>query len=297
MSKNARECTAIVRQQVFSAVPYWGINQEVPGSIYDKFSRIDLTIIDRPDNGKRNFVSSSIHETAYPGIYARSKFAFDIYMNNKYNHIDESKDATSPAYTVQLTGKLKGKTPAAVLSEDPAGGKEILNNQYKWLAANADKYPVNKKQMEAILDASNLLKDGKLQTVHSSPVIEIYQALHGNPYKAYKNNPKLNFCHETKIVVNTARDYPVEITISNFWAPLIKDNTGRQTVDVKNAIERETVSMALTIDEWMYNMDQIETSRQRFLAVNANGIESSIVKMEQQARQERNSEVPPAGAA
>lgn len=284
MATNARECTAIVRQQVFSVVPYFYANEEAPGVVFDnKFSRIDMTLIDKPNsNGNRQFVKSVIKEDALPGIRAKSKYAFDRYMDYKYSgEADTSLD--NIAYTVQLTGKLKGKTPAAILSEDPVGGKEILNSQYKWLKDNLAKYKANQRQMDAILEASKLLKEGRLEKTKNGPVIEIYQAMHGNPYK--KNDKGLFNCHDTKIVVNTAAKYPVEITISNFWAALNKDATGRQTVNYSTAEEKTTVTMNLSIEEWIYNLDQIETARQRFLATNAQKIENTIVAKEKADRE------------
>lgn len=283
MSTNARECTAIVRQQVFSVVPYFYTNEETPGVVFDgKFSRIDITLVDKQqNNGHRPFVKSVIREDALPGIQAKSKYAFNKYMDYKYSNAGNSSQ-NSPAYTVQLTGKLKGKTPAAILSEDPVAGKETLNSQYKWLKDNVDKYPANREQMEAIVDASNLLKEGRLEKTQSGPVIEIYQAMHGNPYK--KNDKGLYSCHDTKIVVNTAAKYPVEITISNFWAALNKDATGRQTVNFSTAEDKITVTMNLTMEEWIYNLDQIENARQRFLMMNAKNIEATITAKEKTAK-------------
>ena len=60
-------------------------------------------------------------------------------------------------------GKLKGKTPYQILVEDATNGIVDLKSQYNWLEKNAEKYPQNKQQMRAIVEALTMYQNGAIQ--------------------------------------------------------------------------------------------------------------------------------------
>ena len=82
-----------------------------------------------------------------------------------------------PAYTVRFTsGDMKGMTPAEVLFQNPENSAK-LNEQFKFLKKNLKKYPKNQQQIDAILDASELVKKGELIKPNKFHLIDKCQSI------------------------------------------------------------------------------------------------------------------------
>lgn len=245
-------------------------NEESPYSNYGKFSRFKFTHID----AKKNFVSASIDPANdVPDITARTQFAnqriFECEMKKTSAAVSEGGERlTGPAYTVRFTsGRLKGKTAAEVLSEDPEGGKEVLNQHYQWLASNLEKYPNNKKQMDAIVDASRLQKEGSLKKVEGgasgSAIMILAKEMHPNVYKEAKYGNKYPVS-EIGITCYPENDYPYAIEIENYYAPVVKKEDGRLNVTKSEAQDVSTTTFYMSVKDWNSLIQAINTHMRQF---------------------------------
>ena len=280
-SKYPEEAVSIVRQKTFSWTPKFVLAKaadgEDPAKVHDsRYSRIETTLID----SDKSFVTSCIKPMSLPGIIKASEYAYNKHMDALYAPKTVVSGGSDASYSMKfLSGKLKGKTIAEVaLSE----GEETLKKQYDWLKENLEKFPKNKELMDAINVTVKALREGKLSAdsaaATSAAYINIYESMKGNPYKPMKGNDKLFFVHDTKIHYFLGDNYPVNITIKNYYAPLIKDENGKQKVDKANADKKSVVevNMKLTADEWVYVCYQTADALNRFSFVHANEIEKDI---------------------
>lgn len=136
-------------------------NRTNPLMVIPENLRLRLTIINK--GGNRLQAQFDANEL----MLIERKFSLCL---EKMMFSQKKETENSIAYTARFySGKLKGKSPAEVLNEPD--GKEILNEQYKWLRSNLEKYPNNKKLMDAITEAGKLLESGSLKAVSSENVL------------------------------------------------------------------------------------------------------------------------------
>lgn len=255
---------------VFSVEKAEGEKAEDPGgtplAIYNKFSRIILAGIDKGS------VSANINISSLEGIFKATDFAYEKHMNCLYGS-ERFDGASTPAYTVKIaSGLLKGKTPAQILSEDPQKGVEALKKQYDWLKENLAKYPNNKEQMNAIAEAINLLKGGKLTaaTRVSSPTIKIYDS-GPRPNTWKKRDDGMCMTHMTQINFEPGEEYPVTIAISNFYAPFVKQENGRLNALISKRDEKsvQVFNLRASAEEWLDITRRIKAAMNQFEMYNA----------------------------
>ena len=204
------------------------------------------------------------------GFLEKSHFAMQQEMLYQFNSGSNEEEELPLAYTVTITsGTLKGRTPADVLLNDGEEGKKLLNNQYTFLKNNLSKYPKNKTQMDAIVNASQLLKEGKLDAdavgKGQTKRISLYSS--GlRPLVNRKNNAGMSFVYELTVDWLLGEKRPLMITIVNYYAPVIKKDDGMLNVQVKQrdqtTLRNNTVN--LTFEDWAYVQHMIETDIERF---------------------------------
>lgn len=283
------EPVSIVRQQTFAAKPVLSLADpstgEDPAKIYSKFSRINLTILGTV-NGKKEFVSSNLDLSSLEEIKENTHLCKQEEFNRKIHPSAAPSAASSPAYTVAFAmGPLKGKTPAQVIAEQgaEAGGK-TLNGQFTFLKNNLEKHPANQKIMDAITDAGNLMKTGSLKTTNAAPSAagraDIYpSALKGNIHKEHPEAKGNYFCHDTKIEWQFGNNYPVVITISNFYAPIQKDaQTGKIQVMSMKKLEgsEKKKEIRLTSAEWLHALSMIDKTIWMYETLHMSAIAKSV---------------------
>ena len=281
-SKYPEECASIKRQQTFSVTPRFVLAKsadgEDPAKLHNSnFSRVDFTIIDKD----KTFVNSTVKFASIPGIICASQYAYTRHMGAIYEPQLQTTGTQNPAFSMKFfSGSLKGKTVAQVALEE---GEEVLKKQYDWLKENIEKYPKNKNLMDAINETVKALRDGKLTNetavaTSSASYITVYDAMKGNPHKPLKEGSNLFFVHDFKIRYYLGDNYPVNVTIKNYYAPIHKEESGQQKIDY-NGRDKSTeheVTMKLTADEWNYIIYQIRSSEERFSYLNASAIEKDI---------------------
>ena len=226
-------------------------------------------------------------------------------------------------------GNLSGKTPYQVLMEgnvgDPAvvaKNREALTGQRKFMADQLGKFPKNQQVIDCIdaalflIDpATGLLKLGAAsaqagtpQTAESTPSggfgeITIYKsAPKGNKYKKDEKTG-LYLTTEAEIKWKLGKDYPVEVTLTNYLAPIKFFKDGRQVTEVgnkdKNSEKRHT--FRLTAAQWLNCLYMMELNKFLFASMNApkqfkeaDEIQSENVREGQQkkAQKEQQAQAP-----
>ena len=270
-SKNPREVAYIVEKSTFAVLD--GLtesnieNEEEPLTLHSrKFSRFSFLII----NQDKKAATANMNVTEMFGFLEKSHFAMQQEMLYQFNSGSNEEEELPLAYTVTITsGTLKGRTPADVLLNDGEEGKKLLNNQYTFLKNNLSKYPKNKTQMDAIVNASQLLKEGKLDAdavgKGQTKRISLYSS--GlRPLVNRKNNAGMSFVYELTVDWLLGEKRPLMITIVNYYAPVIKKDDGMLNVQVKQrdqtTLRNNTVN--LTFEDWAYAQHMIETDIERF---------------------------------
>lgn len=270
-SKNPREIAYIVEKSTFAILD--GLtesnieNEEEPLTLHSrKFSRFSFLII----NQDKKAATANMNVKEMFGFLEKSHFAMQQEMLYQFNSGSNEEEELPLAYTVTITsGTLKGRTPADVLLNDGEEGKKLLNNQYTFLKNNLSKYPKNKTQMDAIVNASQLLKEGRLDAdavgKGQTKRISLYSS--GlRPLVNRKNNAGMSFVYELTVDWLLGEKRPLMITIVNYYAPVIKKDDGMLNVQVKQrdqtTLRNNTVN--LTFEDWAYVQHMIETDIERF---------------------------------
>lgn len=248
-----------------------------PMAGFNHFSRIVVTIIDKDEKAK--FVEANIQFDKLAEVEARGRFAINTYLENELNPSTDDGEL-SPAYTCVIpVGKLKGKTPAQVLTEMPDGQK-ALNSHYQWLQDNLAKYPKNKEQMDAIIEAARLLKEGKLEkksNMSHGGTISILEAV---PLPLIRKKKEDGTCpvREIAITCNLSKNAPFEVTISNYDAPVMavskdglkevtSEGSGGNKINVQRKDKKNEAykKFNLTVGEFVSLLDHINIAKEIFL--------------------------------
>lgn len=285
--KYPKEIVAIIHTQQFCVnnelyKANEGDDTNAPLTFYSTFSRFVFSLISE----KKESVTANVDVKEIAEIINRTRFAHNKHMEE----ITKPKNSNlSPAYTVKLTGRLKGKTPAEVLATETDGGK-ILGTHYEWLKENLNKYPKNQIQMDAIMDASNLVQAGTFNAdniTHSAPAIPIYEARMRPLFSRGTNEHGKNFIYEIFITWNPGEElYPVNITIENYYAPVTKDEkTKLNIVNVSAKENSKKVSMGISSSEWNHTIKMIETNMMTFEMLKAQSCYREAIEADKMWRQ------------
>lgn len=268
--KSPKKLVAVVRTKTFIVENELSVSecegQSSPLEFYSHFSRFPIIII----NEDKKALKANIRVNEIADIIKRTNFIYNKNLEMELMGTPKASESqSSPAYTVKITsGELKGKTPAQILFEDP-NNTDKLNNLYKWLKGNLSKNPKykesNQRQMNAILDASKLMKEGKLEKpeVNAMDKFPIFES--GFRPLTRKTKPDGScFVYETSIHWVSGSKYPVEVEIKNYYAPVTQDSKGLLNVQVKKRTDFVASTMGLTIPEWMNVIAQIEANMRTF---------------------------------
>lgn len=264
------EIASIVRNKTLSVEAHlFRKTDDKPMEIFDNtFSRFVFTVI---ANSKA--ATCNLHVDNIADIKARTKYAHTKYMDSLYNEDMSDNEASSPAYTVRfMAGTLKGKTPVDVIRENgEEKGKEILRGQHKFLKENLEKYPANKKLIEAIADIKNVdfSKLSETKAVKSSKPIEILK-ITSRPLMRKQRKDGLYPCYECYVNWDNAKTYPVSVMVKNYFAPVTKDETGLLNVQISKKDKSTEISneIMLTSAEWLNIVKKMENTADNFETIN-----------------------------
>lgn len=287
--KYPMQCASVVRNQTLGieAKLYKADvkNGDSPLELYNGFSRFPVVLI----NKEKQATTANISVNDMQMLLQRSDFAMQKHMEREFSpvSVDSGSEPLPIAYTTRMTaGEFKGKTPAEVMIADPATGGNKLNQHYKWLKDNLSKYPNNKNIMDAIVDAGRLSKEGKLEakTVSSSTFTLLDTGM--RPL-IRKTDAKGNaFVYEIKITWIFGNNYPIQVEIANYYAPVTKDDKGLLNVQ-KKQMDRSTLiqnKMPLGVAEWNSVVEGVKRSMRIFEMVNGPVALQEALQMEQTNR-------------
>ena len=263
---------------------------ESPKTLFGHFSRYIFTVI----NEQKQALAGNISPLDVIGpITKRSEIAYAEEMRRQINGMaaiatDATTNSEAPTIgrtTAFFAGEFKGKTPVQVLLEHPDGSyDQKLQGQFDWLKSNVERYPKNKTLMDAIQDAFRLKNEGKLngeqptQAAVPSQSFVVYQSgYRPNMYKGEtRNGTQMYPVFEIDILWNFGKNYPVDVSITRYFAPVEKKDDGRLNV-TKSAMDRASLqknTMHLAADEWIRMLKLIECDVDRFNMLNAKKIET-----------------------
>lgn len=164
-------------------------------------------------------------------------------------------------------GTFKGKTPAQVLKEDP-NNVGALQKQYAWLEKNVARYPNNKQQMDAIQEAilmlnANQLGDDNVDEIVSFGDVVLFTP---SPRALIRKRDQNGYCpvYEIGIIYHLGDDYPVEVSISNYKAPVVQRNNGLINPDRSKAINREKNTFRLSSSQFNDMIYRMSAHMRRF---------------------------------
>lgn len=182
---------------------------------------------------------------------------------------------TDIAYSVKFgTGRLKGKTAAEVLMES---GEQVLMSHRKFLSDHLKDYSGNQKQIDAIDAAMKLKKAGLLQEKKETATerqpangrgIILFEALYRSLIR--KASPDgIAPVYDIRITWYLGQEYPVEIQIDNYKAPVVQRANGTLNVSASKANQRISNKVLLTAVEWNHILDTIQMNMEQFALLHA----------------------------
>lgn len=286
--KNPKECVCIQQKQTFFILneltkPEYKDGSEPLLFHHDTFSRFNFVLI----NEEKKAATANINVKEIPGIFRRIRNLElkEMLLSGK----EKGETAKSPAYTIAITsGKLKGKTPAALLLEDAQKNQGLLISQKKWLESNLAKYPRNEAQIKAIEDALNLFANGKLaaEEAESGYHTETVYSSGMRPLIRRKRADGKSFVYEISIRWNGGAKRPVEVEIRNYYAPVIQKENGLLNVMAKDRADEVRNVISLTLEQWAWVEHMLETNIKTFEQLLASGCYRMALEAERQSREE-----------
>lgn len=188
----------------------------------------------------------------------------------------------NPAFTTKFTiGNLKGKTPIRVLAENPENGPALLKEQFQFLQKNADKYPANKKIMEAIRAAVALSEEERNQAIaaivkssetdetnETNEIVILNEDI--RPIQQQEREDGMCFCYSLLVAYDKTRNYPVTVKISNFYAPVTKKENGMLNVAITKRDKTSEIhfSKSLTLEDWATAVGNMSRAKDAYFICN-----------------------------
>lgn len=264
--KNPKELACIQTNQTFFILneleaPEYKDGSEPLTFHHETFSRFKFVII----NQDKKATTANIGVKEIPGITRKIQ---TLYLKEMLSQgTVKTETPKSPAYTTIIaTGKLKGKTPAALMLEDAQKNKSLLINQLAWLKANLSRYPKNEVQIRAIEDAMRLYEEGKLnqEVVENGYHIDVVYSSGMRPLIRRKRADGKCFVYEITIRWNGGAEKPIEIEIRNYYAPVVKKENGLLNVMAKDRVEDVRNIVSLTLEQWFWIEHMLDTNIRTF---------------------------------
>ena len=169
------------------------------------------------------------------------------------------------AYSVPIrSGKLKDKTPAQVLLENPRQLTELIN-QKKWLESNLSKYPGNKEQIDAITEAIKLYEEGALEATgeDAGAGAGVYTVYETAPKNIQPRDEEGRWTiYQCSIKYIPKNNLPFVIQVMNCMAP-VDTKSGNEIVLTK-AINKHEQKMQLSEEEWFTMIDNMKAMKIMF---------------------------------
>lgn len=248
--------------------------EDSPLEMHSGFSRFVVSIVDK----KQNIApTANIPARDVASIYEKSKAAMAYLVRDALKpnlQISNGENTPPLALTEKIFLKpFTGMTPAEILLADPNNKTELERLRDQVLAKNADKYPKNKKQVEAIDEAIRLMLEGKLEggnnntpAVTPSKPYNIYATEY--KYKNKQNEKGYNLVYSISIVFDPSRSNPFTVNITNCFAPVETLGDGRKNIVMGKAEDTQKAFFSLTTEEYFEFASVLKNTKERFEMIN-----------------------------
>ena len=232
-----------------------GAEGEPPLEIYRKgLSRLSLNIFENKAGGHHVHANLRISDLA--GVWETGHAAFQaetlmsaLPMNQIMAALSPTQQKTSGGHEKEITnaktiltmGTYKGRSPYDILASDP-GQVDGLVRQREFLMKNADKYPRNKAQADAISAALTLFESGQMNQAEGETAAQTHRTtvlFAPLPHPLVRKEAD-GLCptYELEIDWVHGNEYPVEIRIRNYKAPVVRRESGAVNVQTSGRKER-----------------------------------------------------------
>lgn len=297
---NPKQIAAVVRTKTFALSNEFCVSEcrgySSPLEFYSDFSRLTAVVI----NERKQAATGNIRAREIPDLIRRSDFICMKEMEHSLSAGTEGQgefpgvDMNSPAFTVTLASgaDMRGKTPVQFLLENPSVNRDRLAAQYAWLKENLDANPnyrnSNMRQMDAINRAVALLDKGLLSPAMSrdaqvKPFTIFSTGM--RPLIRRKGGDGMCFVYEVDIVWNLGAKNPLDFTITNYYAPVVRNEKGLLNVQAKQRRDVIRNSMRMSAAEWSYVVDMILVNKRTFEDAWSRHLYGTAARAENEARE------------
>ena len=243
-----------------------------PLELHSGYSRFKFTIVDK--SGEQTVTPmANIPCRDIDCIKLKTDLAMQAYfLGGSTTAIGEERSSfgNSPAFTYTLADKkYRGKTPAAVLIENPQEKDNLLKSK-QWLQENIGKYPGNKDQIAAIDDAVKLLEIGELQAAPTTAIPASAKTIYKTEYKHFTqtNEQGHSLVYYINITFDPSMKYPFICEISNCFAPIEKLPSGQHRPVMEKATHKTKSTLAMSDTEWVGLITHLYNIKQYFELTN-----------------------------
>lgn len=267
---------------------------------HETFSRFHFVLF----NEDKKAVTANIPVSQMPGIFSAIETRLvakqvSCLMGNEKTAGENKTGSQSPAFTTPIrSGKLKGLTPAGALIKDAAANKPLLENQISWLRENLGMYPANIKQIEAIEEALRLYAAGNLSGGNVK-LPEAKTIIYPGGFRPLVRRKRPNgkaFVYSISISMYDQEEKPIEVTVRNFYAPVITTKEGLYNVMPKDREDDISVSCSFSQFEWEWFRHQAEAQMRTFEDVWAPSLYKIAIQADKANKAQAGLAIRPAGS-
>ena len=253
--------------KTFSMVPKLAkrdVSEDSPLKIHsDSFSRFNFTIITKGEGSVR----ANIEPSEVAGVADATNACYMMQIQHDITAMSgEGSAQNSAAFTKRfVTGKLKGKSPVDVLLENE-NGKQLLNEQYKFLVENLQKFPKNVELINAIKEAATVDIEKLKEQANAQPQLKPYCVLDigERPLQRNKRADGKSFCYGCRVMWDFTRKYPVTVTITNYYAPVVVKENGTLNVSYAEKDDVKVYEFNMTAHQWSNTVEQMVAKKRQF---------------------------------
>lgn len=231
-----------------------------PLEMHEGYSLFKGTLIVKDNEKKKEVLTFNLPAKVIPYIHKKTELLIEQNLFSMGSSAPKRK-----AYSVPIrSGKLKDKTPAQVLLENPRQLTELMN-QKKWLESNLSKYPGNKEQIDAIAEAIKLYEEGALEAAgeDAGAGAGVYTVYETAPKNIQPRDEEGRWTiYQCSIKYIPKNNLPFVIQVMNCMAP-VDTKSGNEIVLTK-AINKHEQKMQLSEEEWFTMIDNMKAMKIMF---------------------------------
>lgn len=261
--KYAKDLVTIKSKQTFSIEPHFFVaqskNEESPLPIVGSTSRFRATIINESREPVTvRWSTSEVNAMAEDFAIARAVAKELEFKGPAKSAVPEN--ANSLAYTKKfMFGSLKGLSPAEAFLQGTT--MDEMQKQYEFIKSNLEKYPKNKELLQAIQEAGILFQKGEIKPCAApTPTAKDMVVFESSMKPLVRNENGDGTCpvYQSQIVVHPTDKFPVEVVLTNFDAPVIKNTDGRLNVIAKEKKNEKKNSMRMSFADFGFVIKEMQ---------------------------------------